>query len=388
MTMRVEAEPAYRTAAANPYNALLADALVEHGARVRDLSYLRLALGRADIVHLHWPDLTFLSGHRMSIVRARLFFFRNALRLARLRGTRLVWTVHNLESHESRATPVLRERLHRMLVAELDGLLALSASSLELARQRYPELDALPGFVTPHGHYRAAYDWSLDRGRARELLGVPAEGPLVVTVGQIRPYKNIPALLDAFSDVAVSGARLVVAGRPSSAELAEDLRAAADGDPRVVLDLAFQSDERMAWWLRAADLVVLPYRAVLNSGSAILALSADRPVLVPDLGSLTELGEQLGAAWVRTFHGELSSAELSDAIRWATEAGRPVTVDLDPLEWDTVAHQTLEAYSAVREHPRIPVSRRNVPPERQSATGSPIVPIADATLVASPHTSP
>ncbi|TPW93511.1 glycosyltransferase, partial [Schumannella luteola] len=190
----VEAEPAYRTAAANPYNALLADALAREGLRVRDLSYLRLALARVDIVHLHWPDLTFLSGHRMSIVRARLLLFRAALRIARLRGTRMVWTVHNLDSHEQRATPALRARMHRLLVEELDGLLALSESSLELARERYPELHALPGFVTPHGHYRDAYDWSLDRREAREQLGLPLDAKLAVTIGQLRPYKNASAL--------------------------------------------------------------------------------------------------------------------------------------------------------------------------------------------------
>jgi len=359
--LAIEAEPAYRTAAANPYNALLADALQERGARVRDLGYLRLATRRVDIVHLHWPDLTFLSGHRMSIVRARLFLFGLALRLARLRGTRLVWTVHNLEAHEHRATPALRARLHRLLVSELDGVLALSETGLALARERYPELRAVPGFVTPHGHYRDAYDWSIGREEARELLGIPAEARVAVAVGQIRPYKNIPALLAAFREVEGDDLVLAVAGRPSSPELASELQELAAQDPRVQLDLAFQDDARMVAYLRAADLVVLPYRAVLNSGSAILAVSAGRPVLVPALGSLVELGEQLGADWVRTFADEVEPADLAAAFDWATDAGRPPEPPLEPLEWDTVAHTTLAAYTAVRTAPRVPAARREPP---------------------------
>jgi len=386
----VEAEPAYRTAAANPYNALLADALQSQGARVRDLSYLRLAFGRVDVVHLHWPDLTFLSGQRMSIVRARLLLFRAALRLARLRGARLVWTVHNLDAHERRATPALRARLHRLLVEELDGLLALSVSSLALARGRYPELAALPGFVTPHGHYRTAYDWSLERGDARRLLGLPPEARLIVTVGQLRPYKNTAALLRAFAEVPGEDLALAVAGRPSSAELAEELRGLAAADPRVVLDLGFQDDDRMAAYLRAADLVVLPYRSVLISGSAILALSADRPVLVPALGSLVELADQVGSDWVRTFPEDAAASELAPAIAWATRANRPATVPLDALEWHAIAQTTLEAYAEVHAQPRIPASRRNVPPpEKHSATGSPIAPAATASpLVDAVHRSP
>ncbi len=356
--LAIEAEPAYRTAAANPYNALLADALQDEGARVRDLDYLRLATRRVDVVHLHWPDLTFLSGHRMSIVRARLLLFRIALRIARLRGTRLVWTVHNLDAHEERATPALRRRLHRLLVSELDGVLALSESSLALARERFPELAELPGFVTPHGHYRDAYDWSITRAEARQLLGIPDDARVAVSVGQVRPYKNMPALVATFGQVPGEDLALAVAGRPSSSELAAELRGLAERDPRVLLDLAFQDDARMVAYLRAADLVVLPYRAVLNSGAAILAVSAGRPVLVPALGSLVELAQQLGEEWVRTFPGELTPHDLADALEWAGDAARSPEPPLDPLAWDAVARRTLAAYTAVRDRPRLPATRR------------------------------
>jgi beta-1,4-mannosyltransferase len=43
--------------------------------------------------------------------------------------------------------------------------------------------------------------------------------------------------------------------------------------------------------MRAADLIALPYKEILNSGSAILALSFDRPILVPAAGALAELSE-------------------------------------------------------------------------------------------------
>ncbi|TPX05823.1 glycosyltransferase, partial [Schumannella luteola] len=149
-------------------------------------------------------------------------------------------------------------------------------------------------------------------------------------------YKNASALLRAFAEVPGDDLALAVAGRPSSPELAEELTTLAAADPRVRLDLAFQDDERMAAYLRAADLVVLPYRAVLNSGSAILGLSADRPVLVPALGSLVELAGQVGEDWVRTFDEELNAADLGDALEWATRGNRPPGVPLGPLEWDTV----------------------------------------------------
>jgi glycosyltransferase involved in cell wall biosynthesis len=359
--LTVEAEPAFRTARANPYNALLARALVERGVRVRDLSWLRLLFTRIDVVHLHWPDLTFLSGTRSWRIVARLSLFTVILGISRARGTRLFWTVHNVEAHEERATPRLRAAHRRMLVRNVDGVLALSHASLVSARIAYPELHAVPAFVTPHGHYRGEYDFSGSRDDARRGLGLGAETSVVLTIGQIRPYKNIPRLIEVFGQIDDPSARLVVAGRPSSAALAAELQRRAASDARVVLDLEFQTEQRIATWLRAADLVVLPYRAVLNSGSAILALSADRPVLAPALGSLVELADAVGSDWLRTYDGDLDEAVLTDAVRWARTAPPLGGVDLSSFDWETVAQRTVDAYRVVVGHVRIPARNRSAP---------------------------
>jgi glycosyltransferase involved in cell wall biosynthesis len=236
---------------------------------------------------------------------------------------------------------------HRLLVEEVDGLLSLTEGGLEAARDAFPELAGMPAAVTPHGHYRDDYDFGATRREARARLGIQPDATLVVSVGMIREYKNVPALVRTV----VSGDAdlvLAVAGKPASPALAEEIRAAASDDPRIVLDLAFQSDEAMAIWLRAADLVVLPYRAIQNSGSALLALSADRPVVVPALGAMRELQEAVGPDWVRCFAGEFDDAELAASAAWATGVARPDRAPLDRLDWDRIAEDTAAFYRQVR----------------------------------------
>lgn len=343
----VEAEPAFRTAHANPYNARLSRTMAAHGCRVRDLSYVRLFTRRVDVVHLHWPELTFLTGRSWRVL-ARMLLFRAGLRVARLRnGTKLVWTVHNVASHERRATPALRAMHHRLLVEEVDGLLSLTEGGLAAARQAFPELAERPAAVTPHGHYRDDYDFGATRLQARQRLGIRQDAMLVASVGMIREYKNVPALVRTV----VSGDAdvvLVVAGKPASAALADEILAAADGDPRVVLDLAFQSDQAIATWLRAADLVVLPYRAIQNSGSAVLALSADRPVVVPALGAMRELQDAVGSDWVHCYAGEFDDGELARSVAWAASGARVDRAPLDRLDWDVIANETAAFYRRVR----------------------------------------
>ena len=99
----------------------------------------------------------------------------------------------------------------------------------------------------------------------------------------------------------------------------------------------------------AADLVVLPFREIMNSGSAVLALSFDRPVLVPEMGSMPELQTRVGAEWVRTYQGELNATELTKAIRWAHDWQRPAKPDLSDFDWSNIARETVAAFKQLTE---------------------------------------
>ena len=217
--MIVDAEPAFRTRHANPYNALLYTAVVQQGVTVREFSRRALWGDRPDIVHLHWPELSFLSSHRSWQSRLRLAAFGVLIRRARRRGTRLLWTVHNDDAHDDRATPALRRALERMLRRQVDGVFILSEAAERAFRRRYG--DGIPVYHTAHGHYRDAYPLSSSRADARRALGIAGEPTMLASIGQIRPYKNIPALLDAVRGVPDASLMLGVAGKPDSASTAD-----------------------------------------------------------------------------------------------------------------------------------------------------------------------
>ena len=94
-------------------------------------------------------------------------------------------------------------------------------------------------------------------------------------------------------------------------------------------------------------MVVLPYRDLLNSGVGILALSLDRPVLMPETPSSLELRNDIGSEWVMTYEGELTPQVLSRALAWAMEA-RTGSPDLTAFDPDAVARRTLDFYLRVR----------------------------------------
>lgn len=344
--MRVLAWPAFLNRFLNPYNWLLYTHMARLGARVDEFTPTRLLrTGRYRVWHLHWPDFI-LNQRSERLARAWLGLLLRLIDSARRRGVKVVWTVHNLRAHEG-CHPGLERWFWPRFTRRLDGYISLTETSRRAALERFPALGGLPGSVVPHGHYRGVYADSLTRAQARAALDLPQRARVYVFIGHVRPYKNVPALVAEFRRLADPRAVLLVAGRPHAPELRDEVERAAGNDPRVRLELGFVPGRRVQLYLRAADLVVLPYAEILNSGSSLLALSFDRPILVPSKGSLRELQSQVGADWVRTYDGVLDAAVLADGMRWALETRRGDLAPLEMFDWTSVARGTLEAFDRV-----------------------------------------
>jgi len=341
-TVRVLAIPAYRNREGNPYNALLSEAIERAGGRVAEFSTRALLSGRADVWHLHWPDHAL---HRPGAGAAALGLARFAAKvaIAKATATRIVWTVHNARPHEVRF-PALTRALRALLLRSIDAWIALSAEARDEALAAMPRLARTRCAVIPHGHYRPCYPDPPDAPAARRLLDLPPDGRVVLFFGEIRPYKNVAHLLRTFRSCPDPDLRLVVAGRAAPG-LAAELRALASPDPRVRLDVEFIPEDRVPAYFAAADLVALPFSRTLNSGSAILALSMDTPVLVPAVGSMPALRREVGPDWVHLFEGTLSPPVLATALAAAGSVrGR---APIEHLNWDGIGRDTLDLYRAV-----------------------------------------
>lgn len=327
----------------NPYTAQLYDAIKRKGlACVEPFTRRGLLLERYDVFHIHWPDVPLRAP---SAARAawRALVLLAICKIAKLRGARICWTVHNLEPHEEQH-PLVSRRYWTAFTRLVDGAISLSEAAVPAIEAR----TGIPGtrmYVVPHGHYREAYPVAEDRGRARDALGVPRSARVLLFVGQVRPYKGVPALLRAFSQIEDTSLRLIVAGRSSEAHLSEVIRSFAATDDRVMLRLEHVPSAELPRLLATADLVVLPYRAVLNSGAALLALSFNRPVLVPATGTFAELAGYAGSGWVRTFEGELTRGQIERAL--AAGSGPDREPDLSRFDWDRIAVETVGAYRAL-----------------------------------------
>jgi glycosyltransferase involved in cell wall biosynthesis len=261
--------------------------------------------------------------------------------VVRLRGARLVWTAHNILPHDVRRERQARGFLH-WFARRCNGLIFLSQSSMDQFFAVYPLARKPVCAIIPHGHYRPAYPTVPDRQAARRALGLPEDKTLLLYFGMIKPYKNVDRLIESFIALADDRTVLVIAGKPDSPDLAQRLAAAASGRDDIRCFFTFIEDADVPTYFSAADLVALPYEKILNSGTVLLALSFNRPVVVPRLGSLAEVQRAVGTDWVQLYDGSLETA-----LRRAIATPVPSVVDLAGFDWQGIASRTLALYRAV-----------------------------------------
>lgn len=324
----------------NPYVSSLANRLEMLGVRVEDFSFSRAVTQRYDVLHIHWPDLHL---HARSSLHAIVKHARLALLIAflRLRGTRIVWTLHNLKPHEPHSR--LGERLFPIWFPRwCTHVIALTTISLESARTLYPTLRDKAAAVIPHGHYRDAYPTPMARTDCRDQLRLGHRFTFLF-FGNIRRYKNVPRLIEAFRALPRQDVQLVIAGQPGPRVRIDELRQLAAGDDRIHLRLEFVPEDQVPSYIGASDVVVLPFESILNSGSVFLALSFNRAVLAPRLGSLPEIQSHVGARWVNLYDGALTSGHLLQAMG-SGDTDEHDMIDLSFYDWDHIGRQTLEFY--------------------------------------------
>ena len=144
--------------------------------------------------------------------------------------------------------------------------------------------------VIPFGINNAVPHTDLSPTDAKQRLGIKSAEKAILFFGRMRPYKGLEHLLAAYQELEArhSDFRLIVAGEPmkgSEEYLDEILRTIRriDSRERIISKIQFIPDEETELYLKAADVLVLPYKEIFQSGVLFLAYSFGLPVIAADV---------------------------------------------------------------------------------------------------------
>ena len=295
--------------------------------------YARLA-EETDVVHYQWLPIPSLDRRLLPPKRPRVFTMHWRLPDA---GTRIAGTLSKL-------------------LAEMDAVVVHSEHGSERLRTDF----GVPGEkleVIPHGAFEYLTGQRDEVPLPEELRAV--EGPVIMAFGLIRPYKGTDVLLEAFSRV--SGAELWIVGMPRMPM--DELRSLAERAPGTVRFVdRFIPDSEIPAYMRRADLVVLPYRNIEQSGVLYTALAFGRPLVLSDVGGFTEIGSQGAARVVPPEDPGALAAALNELLADDDERERlgqdALALAAGPSSWDEIGRRTVELYGRLLGESVPPALRR------------------------------
>lgn len=230
--------------------------------------------GNYDIIHTEWftfspIDYLFLSSFK------------------RKYNVKYVATVHDILPFNEKCYDML---YHRKLYALADSVILQAPNNIERFASLFPESKQKTHMI-PHGHM-LDYVEMADKIESREKLKIPQNKTVFLFFGQIKKVKGVDILLESIAQLKdkYSELYLVVAGNVWKSDFTscENIIKKYNLDSVLKLDIRYIPDEEVKYYYSAADVCVLPYTDVYQSGVIQLAYGYKKPVISSDLPAFTQ----------------------------------------------------------------------------------------------------
>jgi glycosyltransferase involved in cell wall biosynthesis len=290
------------------------------------------------------------------------YFDRTLLTLYyRALGKRVAVTAHNVNAGRRDSSDSLLNRLTLACQYRLAHTIFVHTPKMkrELIEDFGVRENAIA--VIPYGINNAVPDSGLTPAEAKASLGVDARDKTLLAFGNIAPYKGLEYAVAAFHRLVRDDPdyRLIIAGRPKRGaegylDAIRRTIAAGPAPDRVLQRIEHIPDDAAERYFKAADLLLLPYTDIFQSGVLFFGYSFGLPVVVADVGSLRD-------DVVPGVTGEVCRPRDADDLRLAIERYFSSDLfrhldrrrhDIRALvaarhSWDEVGQLTKAAYDAV-----------------------------------------
>jgi glycosyltransferase involved in cell wall biosynthesis len=212
----------------------------------------------------------------------------------KLLGKKTLLTVHNVNTRERDSRDSWLNRLTLKIQYQLVDHLFVHTERMKRELNEQFDVCGAKISVIPFGINNSVPQTDLGLEGARHQLGIPAEDRTILFFGNIAPYKGLEYLIDAFRQIMAVGGqyRLIIAGNPKNCEsywsaIRNSLDCHVNRD-RIFRKIEFVPDAETEVYFKAADVLVLPYRHIFQSGVLSLGYSFGLPAIATDVGALRE----------------------------------------------------------------------------------------------------
>jgi D-inositol-3-phosphate glycosyltransferase len=202
---------------------------------------------------------------------------------------------------------------------------------------------------SPHPMYET-YGTGVSKAEARKKIGLELNDKVLLFFGLVRKYKGLDILLEAISDerIKAMGVKLLVAGEFYEDKLpyVELIEKHKLGD-RIIFHSQFIPNEDVKYYFCASDLVTQTYRNATNSGVTMVGYYYEKPMLVTDVGGLSELVPHQKIGYTVPIDVKKIADSIVDYFTNSREEEftKAIHIEKTKYEWSTFINRVLELYN-------------------------------------------
>lgn len=348
----------------NPYIDNVVNGLEEAGVSVVNkkatnkytklLSSFGAMLQHTDVYHLNWIE----NKSSVDTKKNRLICkaILSWLKMMKLSGGKLVWTMHNLESHFCKGDKTFHYNFMNTFISRMDMIVVHAKETAEhlINKYNYPEDQIC---YVPHGSYIQNANVQVPQNEAHE-------GLVFLAFGMVNRYKNVPMLVRAFRSLNMPDAYLKIYGKcdEKDSELLREITMEVAATSNVMYENAFVPEDKVDSIFAQSDIVVLPYdkQSMINSGAVVKAFSEAKPIVVSRFGAVKDIEERSFVHCYDYTDDKEHYERLQDALKQAyqrwneqknifEEEGKEAFVySRDELSWENICKTIVEYYQRIK----------------------------------------
>lgn len=246
---------------------------------------------KPSIIHLQWT--------RIILVDLFVYYF-----ITKLLRIPIVFTAHNVLPHNHTGKGlVFYKKFYRML----SRVIVHTESSKKELIQLFGTCLEYKTEVIPHGILKYDYPHDVVHRQIEKLKRkYKLDNKIVLSsLGFQSSYKGTDLIVDAWKELPkniLNNVKLLIVGKNRGVSFSE-----IEKNDSVIIDDRFVNNDEFQALLKISDVVLLPYKKISQSGLLLSAIGERIPVIVSDIGGLSEPLKIASIGWKMN---NLSSNEL------------------------------------------------------------------------------
>lgn len=285
------------------------------------------------ITHFHFFEISVLEFINVSIFK--------------IAGFKIIVTLHDVESFRKKnnrfITSATLNKIDKLIVHNNISKTALTEVDSSISKK----VD-----IIRHGNY-IPYTKYVDKSLSRKKLNISKDKFTILFFGQIKKVKGLDIFLDALLTLPENYKKklsIIIAGKVWHDDLNKYNKKLDILKENIEISCFFEyiEDKNVKYFYNSADLVVLPYKKIYQSGVLLMAMSYNVPVLASDLPGMKEIitNNETGFLFEKDSSSSLAN-RIIDILNLASIDDikeNSFSLVSTKYSWNSIAKKTLSLY--------------------------------------------